>query len=287
MSKIKITSQETIDTLEIAHAASLAGLKAAVHPRAVLPSEIILAACADFSANNVELPDYANADPNHKCVTFANRKFNHALFYKQNLRHYDFEYGSFREANFEMANLTRADFRGANLTRADFGMANLTGANLVNANLTEANLFRTNLTGADLTGAILTRACLDGACLDNVIGLYYPMACPLEGSFIGWKKALEEDTAEEALVKLEIPKDAKRSSGITNKCRANKAKVLEIIRIKDDMKCETAFSRYDHRFIYYVGKMVKVSDFDENRFNECAAGIHFFIDREEAVRYPF
>lgn len=28
-----------------------------------------------------------------------------------------------------------------------------------------------------------------------------------------------------------------------------------------------------------------VDNFDENRWNECAAGIHFFITREEAVRY--
>lgn len=30
---------------------------------------------------------------------------------------------------------------------------------------------------------------------------------------------------------------------------------------------------------------VSVADFDENRWNECAPGIHFFITREEAVRY--
>ena len=32
-------------------------------------------------------------------------------------------------------------------------------------------------------------------------------------------------------------------------------------------------------------KSVEVSDFDDNRFNECSAGIHFFISREMAVQY--
>ncbi|MCE5225751.1 MAG: DUF5758 domain-containing protein [Porphyromonadaceae bacterium] len=31
--------------------------------------------------------------------------------------------------------------------------------------------------------------------------------------------------------------------------------------------------------------MVKVDDFDENRWNECSSGIHFFIAREMAVQY--
>lgn len=32
-------------------------------------------------------------------------------------------------------------------------------------------------------------------------------------------------------------------------------------------------------------KHTEVADFDENRWNECAPGIHFFITRDEAVRY--
>lgn len=37
--------------------------------------------------------------------------------------------------------------------------------------------------------------------------------------------------------------------------------------------------------MYEVGKTVSVDDFDENRWHECSTGIHFFITREEAVRY--
>jgi len=47
----------------------------------------------------------------------------------------------------------------------------------------------------------------------------------------------------------------------------------------------TVPSNYDSKFIYTVGETVSVDNFDENRWNECAAGIHFFITREEAVKY--
>ena len=36
---------------------------------------------------------------------------------------------------------------------------------------------------------------------------------------------------------------------------------------------------------YRVGEIVEVDNFDEDRFNECSTGIHFFIARESAVAY--
>lgn len=44
-------------------------------------------------------------------------------------------------------------------------------------------------------------------------------------------------------------------------------------------------SFYDHFFRYHVGKEVSVPNFDENRWHECAPGIHFFMTEEEAVSY--
>lgn len=38
-------------------------------------------------------------------------------------------------------------------------------------------------------------------------------------------------------------------------------------------------------FKYKVGEVVEVQDFDENRFNECAAGIHFYVDRRAAEEH--
>ena len=44
-------------------------------------------------------------------------------------------------------------------------------------------------------------------------------------------------------------------------------------------------SGYDAKFIYRIGETVEVAGFDEDRKNECAPGIHFFITRDEAVNY--
>ncbi len=116
--------------------------------------------------------------------------------------------------------------------------------------------------------------------LDCSIGL----ACPSHGSFIGWKKVfITEESA--CICKLEIPASARRSSALGNKCRADKAKVLEITRICDNAKIDEAKSFYDSEFIYRVGEYVSVDNFEDNRFKECAPGIHFFVDREKALNY--
>ena len=36
---------------------------------------------------------------------------------------------------------------------------------------------------------------------------------------------------------------------------------------------------------YEVDKTVEVTDFSEDRQSECAKGIHFFINRQEAIDY--
>ena len=154
-------------------------------------------------------------------------------------------------------------------------------ANLSRANLSRANLSRANLSGADLSGADLSRANLWGANLSGANNLEYPIACPEEGSFVGFKKCRDG-----LIVKLEIPEDALRCSASSRKCRCSKAKVLAITN--EDGSASTAIeaiSTYDSEFTYKIGEVVSVEDFDPNRWNECAPGIHFFITRQEAVDY--
>ena len=183
-----------------------------------------------------------------------------------------------READLRGANLREANLRGANLDRADLRGANLRGANLYRADLREADLRGANLRGADLRGANLRGANLREADLREAKGTY--MACPTDGSFIGWKKVSGH------IVKLQIPEDARRSSAGGEKCRCDKAYVVEIQNM-DGTKAdiETIHSNYDSSFVYTVGATVTVPDFDDNRWNECAPGIHFFIDRRAAVEY--
>ena len=110
---------------------------------------------------------------------------------------------------------------------------------------------------------------------------FIPMACPDSGEFIGWEKCRGG-----YIVKLKILEDAKRSSATGRKCRCNKALVLEI-QNEDGTEAAVslAHSDYDVNFVYRIGETVEVEDFCEERFEECAPGIHFFINREEAVNY--
>ena len=142
----------------------------------------------------------------------------------------------------------------------------------------DANLRDANLRDADLRGAYLRGADPCGADLCGVRGAY--IACPTDGSFIGWKKA------SGYIVKLQIPEDARRSSAGGEKCRCDKAYVVEI-QNADGTKADidTIHSNHDANFVYTVGATVAVSDFDGDRWNECAPGIHFFIDRRAAVEY--
>ena len=158
------------------------------------------------------------------------------------------------------------------------GGADLSGAILRGADLSDADLSDANLSGADLRGANLRGANLRGANMSNVEGAY--MACPTDGSFVGWKKA------SKYIVKLQIPEDARRGSAGGEKCRCDKAYVAEIQNM-DGTKADidTVCSDHDKKFVYAVGATVEVSDFDDDRWNECAPGIHFFIDRRAAVEY--
>ena len=182
------------------------------------------------------------------------------------------------------ADLTGADLTGANLTKADLTWAYLSRANLTGADLTGADLTGANLTKADLTWAYLSRANLTGAYLSGAKNIpYIPMACPDSGAFIAWKKAGGKIGK---IVKLLIPEDARRSSATGRKCRCDKAVVIAIEDLDGTAPgIASVASNRDLNFIYTVGKTVSVPDFCEDRFQECAAGIHFFINRQEAVEY--
>ena len=189
-----------------------------------------------------------------------------------------------RGANMRYADLHDADLHGADLRYADLRYADLHDADLQGANLRYADLHDADLQGADLQGADLHRANLHGANLHgadyNTSTTFLLPQCPSEGSFVAWKKASGK------IVKLQVCEDAKRSSATTLKCRCSKAKVLEIQETDGSRSDITQVqSDNDSSFIYKVGEIVEVSDFDENRFNECSSGIHFFIAREMAVKY--
>ena len=177
-------------------------------------------------------------------------------------------------ANLRSANLSGAYLRSANLRSTDLRSADLSGADLRSANLRSANLSGADLSGADLSGAYLSGAKY------NERTAFFALVCPEEGDFIAWKKV------GMVIIKLRIPSEAKRSSATTRKCRCEFAEVLELQNLdgtpyKDD---KVVGNNYVET-IYKVGEIVRPDSWDENRWDECSHGIHFFITRDEAVRY--
>ena len=167
----------------------------------------------------------------------------------------------------------RSDLRGADLRGAD-----LRGADLRGADLRSADLLGADLLGADLKGADLKGADLQGA--KNIPFLPWTSIVPECGSFVGWKKV------GAYIIKLKILDDAKRSNATGRKCRCSAAEVLEIQNI-DGTKSDIDRIHNDSYCgaDYIVGEIVTPDSFDDDRWNECSHGIHFFITRQEAVEY--
>ena len=145
--------------------------------------------------------------------------------------------------------------------------AYLHGANLQRANLQRANLKRANLQGAYLQGANLQGA--TGSELAIAIASHLP-----EGDLIAWKKCKDD-----VIVKLRIPEAAKRSHGSERKCRAEYVTVLDVVGSDEGV------SHYDASVVYRKGETIRADGWDENRWNTCGHGIHFFITRKEAEAY--
>ena len=170
--------------------------------------------------------------------------------------------------------------RRANLTGADLTGANLHEANLYKSDLSWANLYKSDLSWANLSGANLSGADLHGAKIDDKTILEKLLKersiVPAEGCFTAYKKVRNKK-----ILTLEIPASAQRLGGIMGrKCRASSAKVVA------GPDGETTWaSRHDPEFTYTLGQTVEVKDFCTDPLQECAAGIHFFLTREEAEAY--
>ena len=206
-----------------------------------------------------------------------------ANLYGANLYGADLRGANLYGADLRGADLCGADLYGANLYGADLYGANLYGANLYGADLRGADLYGADLRGADLCGADLYGANLYGADLYGAnlretknaeLALARIAIIPSDGDVTGWKKCNSG-----VLVKLLVPADAKRSHGSGRKCRAEFVRVLEVIG------ADVGISQHDDKTAYRVGETVRCDKWREDRWEECAGGIHFFITRAEAEAY--
>ncbi len=187
------------------------------------------------------------------------------------LRNANLSYAVLRGVDLSNANLSYAVLRGVDLSNSNLYNSDLCGANLSNAYLNCVDLHDANLRGAILRGADLSGA-------KNVP--YIPMNLS-EGEFIAYK------TLPNCLiVKLKILEDSKRSRATTDKCRCDKALVLEFQNLDGSISNETEYTSYEYAECKYkIGEIVEADEWDEDRWNECSHGIHFFLDRQTAVNY--
>ena len=185
------------------------------------------------------------------------------------------------DETFRSVDFRDARFNHATLRRCVFIRCDLTGANFYNADLRNATFYsctldNTRMESTDLRGVKFLESDTSDIIANAGTAGFWPV-CPVEGAFIGWK------WADDCLVKLRIPEDARRSSGTCRKCRCYKAEVLEIT--KDGEPVEVTFSDHDYAFMYQVGEFVEEPKYDPDRWKTCAPGIHFFMTKEEAENY--
>ena len=225
-------------------------------------------------------------------------EFDGASLIRADLEGANLQFSRLTDANLEFAdlsgaqlistNLCGATLYGADLSDADLSRAflktdpgekatSLRHATLTNANLTDANLNGVDLTGANLRGAKLSgtslvRADLSGAELDEPELIRRGII--LKKPMIGYKKCRYN-----IIVTLKIPKGSIVFSINNDKCRTNKAKVIDI------EGADEAVSGYDPKFVYRRGKTIYPDDFDCRYNRECGSGIHFFRTKKEAEDY--
>ena len=171
------------------------------------------------------------------------------------------------------------DCEGWETMRADLRGSDLRGSNLRGSDLSGSDLRGSDLRGSNLSGSYLSGSDLSKSTHDESTA-FYDLQCPEEGDFIAFKKASGK------IIKLRIPAEARRSSATTRKCRAEFADVLEILNFdKTKADISEVASNYNSEVIYKVGERVTADSWDDDRWNECSHGIHFFITFDEAVNY--
>ena len=231
---------------------------------------------------------------NHtKCdgSTFINANINRAILSVSSFEECNFNSAGCVGSTFHRSRLYSSYLNACNILETDFTEAILVNADFSDAHITNSTFYRAYLSSANFKGATIdsfTSFCRADIDKDmNISCPNVPINCPEEGSFIGFKVGLSSiDISEVVLIKLEIMEDAKRSSGTRRKCRADKVKVLDIINLNSEKHEKEAISiKMRRNFKYKVGEVIQINNFDNNRWNECSTGIHFFITKDEALQY--
>ena len=247
---------------------------------------VLFSHTAENNSIEITVEEAVNKNVKLNRANLANANLANAYLRGANLANANLIGANLANADLIGANLRDADLAGANLSDADLYRANLDDADLAGANLSDADLYRANLTRANLSDANLYNTNLENVILDMayLVGAknipYIPLSCPSEGAFIGWKKV-----EGKYLVKLQIPEDARRCSATSRKCRCDKALVLDITSLDGEEHYNEVVNYNYTTTVYKVGEMVYPNSFDDYRWCECSTGIHFFVNKDDAINY--
>lgn len=230
-------------------------------------------------------------------VNFSSTTLDRALMQDALFRNCSFTAALIRSAHLEDTKLVECDIRGAvfinsNAQSARFVRCNLSCTYFNGADLTNASFGASELKEAHFDNAQMLHADLDDALCTETIVHGTPLVCPEKGGFTAFKQCVEAKSYKEFVVELYIPARAKRSSATSRKCRASEAKVMGIYsktgkRLSArELSGLHIVSHHNNLFEYKLGATVRPTRaFDENRWHECASGIHFFLTFEEAANY--
>lgn len=238
-------------------------------------------------------------------VTFNNCKFEHTIF-----KNCAFINCRFVNCKFNYTKFVDSLSNGHVFDRCDFTYCRFLGIYIsdstdIQFNMHDSRIYASqfedwNITAMNkrrlvkFTSDIFTESCLTFSSAQSKYMLITPycmgyyQTCPETGSYIAYKYAFVNtryNRKKVVIVKLQILENAKRSSAGGRKCRASAAQVLSISSVDHKTYYKKAFSYWNNSFIYEVGKIVKVNKFDNDRWEECAPGIHHFLTRQEAVAY--
>lgn len=266
-------SSKKLKTIMDAHAKYLAGK--AGGKRANLKNVVLTGLISNY---NFSKAVFENVTANY--VTFCDCKFNRCNF-DEDCKFISADFNDCDLTNIETENGTI--FAGASFDKCDFEDANCYGAIFRDTAFWNTNLTNVRMYEADFTNADFTNCKLDNIKYDEcTCGI--ALACPEKGAFTAYKKA-ELYNCDRCIVELQVPADALRSSATTRKCRVSKAKVVAVYRMDGKSIKQNAYSSHTRSFVYKIGKMVEVKNFDKNRWDECSTGIHCFITKKEAEHY--
>ena len=196
----------------------------------------------------------------------------------------------------QRADLRSANLRGANLRSAYLRSANLSGADLSGADLSGADLSSADLRSADLSGAYLRSAYLRGADLSGAnlrsakgFKDYSFSIVPQNGEFQFWKK-VKRPGGQRAILLMLCPAHSQRVNAYSSrKIRVEIAIPMEAYDMEgkpiiDDSAVFISATYYKTEE-YIIGAPIEIKDFDNDKTKECAAGIHGFLTKEEAIEW--